>query len=232
MSIPGNNNYIISGGGAQQSQGNENIIVTTAGYVALETITKIANAPPTGTTIYDAINYISSMLSRHLLRKRSDLLATSELNISITSSATSYVLPTDFLALNEKPFLTTSPVQELDVLSKRRSEWYGITYTRPEEFNIAGTLIELFPAFTQSDTLIARYFAIPQPVAAPDDVIPFGGVFDNIYLQGVPRVVVKGLAVIQSDQDFAIFIGSEVDTVLDARVSLLPDKRMKRSNWT
>ena len=140
---------------------------------------------------------------------------------------------------------------DLEPLTGPRSWFEHRRCWSPSHFNLLGQQIEFLPKLNWVDSswvpppapawwtgpwpapieIHARYYSLPLPVAAPADPIPFNGMFDQAFFQGVPRVVVKGLAVIQADPDFEAFIQAEVDTILIARTEPMPERRMKRSNY-
>lgn len=214
--------------------------MATVSEIVFDALPKLNKAKPTGTTLYQAINFISTMLTKRLMNRKSDLVKTSEMTLTVTPDDIAYDLPSGFLSLAEKPFIGST---ELDPLQEHRATYDGVTALEPRKYNLLGTQIEFYPELDSTVTSVtvkARYYAMPTAVSGPTQVvsqqtvdvnIPFNTLFDQIYYQGVPRVVAKGLSVIQADADFERFITTEVDAVLASRVSLVPDRRTKRSNF-
>jgi hypothetical protein len=213
--------------------------------IVYDALPRLAGAKPTGTTFYQAINYISSLIGKRLINRRSDLLQTQEMSLDVTPADQLYNLPPGFISFAEEPFSPDSGCHRrpIEPLEKHRSYYQDRTALVPCRYNLLGQQIEFLPAIdpnVTSVTIKARYYALPGMVAGPtvtvDDVttpapIPFNSMFDFVFFQGVPRVIVKGLAVVQADPDFEKFLYDEVDTILNARVVPLPDRRMERSSY-
>lgn len=140
---------------------------------------------------------------------------------------------------------------DLEQLRGPRSYFEHMRCWSPSHYNLLGQQIEFLPKLNWIDPawtpppppawwteawpppleIRARYYSLPAAVSLPADAIPFNGMFDQVFVQGVPRIVAKGLAVIQADPDFEAFVQSEVDTILIARQEPIPARRMKRSNY-
>jgi hypothetical protein len=240
----------------------------TVSQLILDALPRLGNSPPTGTTFYQAINHVASMLARRLLNRRSDMLVALETSWAITPDTQYYALPAGFVALREKPYNPhisdggyysddddddshrlgeghrRSIIEPID---RPREYYQHRVCTSPERYELLGQQIVFYPPMAPQDpdnpqtvSVVARYYALPSDISGPTAVVddapvlvpvPFNGMFDQVFFQGVPRVVVKGLAAIQADPDFERFINTEVDTVLGARVEPLPDRRMKRRNY-
>ena len=209
----------------------------------LDALPRMATAKPTGTTIYQAINYISSMLGKRLLNRGSDLLGTAEMTLVVTPASQSLNLPSGFISLAEKPFDPCRRHREIEPLEQHRSFYEGRTCIHPTHYELLGTQIVFYPAIDPnvvSATVIARYFSLPSQITGPTVTInnvttstnvPFNSLFDQAYFQGVPRVVMEGLKVIQADPDFERFLNTEVDTVLNSRFVPVSDRRTSRRTF-
>lgn len=229
-------NSIDGGGASPISQGTGNFVSLGVGQLILDTLPKLAEpalqkANPSGTTIYEAINYVTSMIARRLLNRRSDLLKTSEMTITVTSESQAYDLSPDFLALAESPWPTGRPPME--PITGHRQKWDGRSNLYPVEYEVLGSQIFFYPALTADSeaTVKARYYPLPAWVSSYDDVIPFLGMFDGIYRKAVPRCVIIGLKIIQADADFETFMNQELEPILNARVQPLPSVRTSRRNF-
>ena len=204
----------------------------TASQLIITSLPRLTGSKPTGTTFYDAINYMISMISRRLLYRESDLVKTSVADFTVTPTTDTYNLPADFIALAEKP--RTSHHRQLEPVDDEHRRHHHHFDCEPRRYELIGSTIIFHPKLDDNVTsadVRARYFSKPAAVALPADNIPFNGLFDEVFYQGVPRVIAKGLAVVQADPDFERFIFTEVDSVIDARSVPLPDKRTSRRNF-
>ena len=118
-------------------------------------------------------------------------------------------------------------------------QWYGLygdsselPCPRPNAYKIIGTTMYVRPKVIVSIKITGRYFAQMSPFSQQTDVIPWNGFFDEVFRAGVVRILLKGIEIPEAEKDFAAFIEREVSTILNARISLLPDtRRLKRGNY-
>jgi len=216
--------------------------MATVSQLILDTLPRLVDTKPTGTTIYQAINYVSSMITRHMISRRSDLVRTDEMSLTVTPSIQTYNLPDGFVSLAEKPF-DAARRHDIEPLQHHRSHYHGKTAHSPHAYELLGQQIIFYPALDTGITsvnIVGRYYALPDLITGPTQVVnaqtvdvnvPFNGMFDQAFFQGVPRVIAKGLGVVQADGDFAAFISAEVDTILNLRSEPLPQRRTSRRNF-
>ncbi len=243
--------------------------MTTVTQLILDALPRIAKAPPTGTTFYQAINYVASIISKRMVKLRSDMLVQAENTWTVTPTTPYYDLPDGFVSLAEKPYNPdysgecdddswdnmSPPVYGgydydlygrsgcLQPLVGSRVQFQNQTAMSPYKYELLGQTIAFYPALDPSVASVsinARFYGMATAIDAPtqtvgnvtsDVVIPFNGLFDLIFFQGVPRVITKGLNVIQADPDFEKLLQDEVDAVLFARNEPLPTKRMRRRDY-
>jgi hypothetical protein len=294
-----------------------------------------------GITIYQAANSVQSMINKRLLYRHSDLIASGDLDLVIPAMGYSAPLPSDFVALAEKPnsqdlytdwmagtvfsynsttgalvvnvnqsagtdtlaswdiatvavpgsyaqvigssttSLTVGNVTQTLVATAGMSlsagayilivptdmpldttdyrvrklrprylnddehdeyswwEWYGLwgdtselPCPRPNSYKIIGTTFYIRPKVIVSVKITGRYFAALSHFAFPTDIIPWNGFFDEVFREGVVRIILKGVSVPEADKDMAVLVNREVDTLLDARISLIPNtRRVKRGDY-
>ena len=117
-------------------------------------------------------------------------------------------------------------------------EWYGfygawdMPYHRPKTYKIIGPIIYIQPKPIVDILLKGKYFQQPTELTSPTDTILWQGKFDEIFKEGCVRVIVKGVAVPEADQDFMIFFHREFNSVIMSRARLIPqNKRLHRSNF-
>ena len=293
-----------------------------------------------GITIFQAATSIQSVIYKNLLKRKSDLLATNDLSLSIPAFGYAATLPTNFIAVAERPqtqelvddwmagtvtaynnltgvlsvnvtqftgtdtlsywsvalgpvpgtpasnignstttltcgagiqTMTTQAGLNLKVgqyliLSSANSpsgwygrrhllqpnyladdqedhdqdwwNWYGyygawdIPYHRPHTYKIINTTIYIKPKPIVDILLIGKYFQIPVPLITTAQVIPWNSLFDQIFFEGCVWIIVKGVAMPEIDPAFQAFFKREFDTVIDARIDLIPqNRRLHRSNF-
>jgi hypothetical protein len=114
-------------------------------------------------------------------------------------------------------------------------DWYG-TYSQesshPRVYKIIGSTIYIRPKPIVDILLIGRYYASPTPLTAITDTILWEGKFDEIFVEGCIRIIVKGISVPDADPDFLLFFKREFDTIVSARARLIPrNNRLQRSNY-
>ena len=68
-----------------------------------------SKAPSSGITIWKAINSVQSMINKHLLDRKSDLVATGDLFLVIPAYDYAAPLPSGFIAMAEKPCAFSAP---------------------------------------------------------------------------------------------------------------------------
>lgn len=295
---------------------------------------------PSGITIWMAANSILSMVYKRLLYRKSDLLASGSLDLTVAAMGYYAILPTDFVALAEKPkvqelytdwmagsvtsYNATTGALVVNVTSSDGSdtiadwnialaatpgvpsqvigasttslavgtgsksltatvgmaltvgqavfilpttlpanlvrkyrymdphsldeddheevdwwEWYGVNADAfeypaiyPRKYKILGTTIYVRPKPIVSVVLKGRYHAKPTAFTLVTDVIPWNGLFDEVFREGCVRIIQKNLSMPDTDKDFSAFIIREVDTVVNARGALFKDTgRTKRSSF-
>ena len=304
---------------------------------------------PAGITLMGAANSILSMVGKKLLDRRSDLLATNELSLSIPAQGCQATLPTGFLAMAEKPWsmevytdwilatvtsyddtvgtlvvevveslgsdaladwnIATVPVPggtsnnigssttttDLSVVtagvsltfaatpgmgldasdpiyilpaalpdnlspypnSGRRTlqpnylgddedqqhdlswwGWYGLygwewepPARRPKYYKIVGTILYVRPIAILPINVYGFYFGLPSVISVNSSVIPFNGLFDEVFREGVIRILQKGISIPEADPDFMAFMAREFDSVMNARMHIIPKTRTSRTNF-
>jgi hypothetical protein len=117
-------------------------------------------------------------------------------------------------------------------------DWYG-SYDedghygdRPRYMKIISTSFYMRPKSAYDVYIKGRYNQKPGSMAQPADVVPWNGMFDEVYREGIVKILSIGMAIPDTDQAFAMFIQREVDTVLFSRTALVRDHhRVGRRNF-
>jgi hypothetical protein len=117
-------------------------------------------------------------------------------------------------------------------------EWYGfygvwdVPFHKPRTFKIIGSTVYIRPKPTVDILLKGRYNQIPPALTLPANTIPWQGKFDEIFKEGVVRIILSGIALPEADAPFMAFFGTEFDTIMNSRARLIPqNKRLHRSNY-
>lgn len=103
---------------------------------------------------------------------------------------------------------------------------------RPKLYKIIDDTFYMFPATIYNITITGLYFKALTALSAMTDNIPFRSMFDEVFREGVVRIIVEGILVPDKNADFLLMIHREVDTVINSRIHVTPYKyRMKRTSW-
>lgn len=118
-------------------------------------------------------------------------------------------------------------------------EWYRIygetwetAAMRPRRFKVIGTNIYFRPKVSAPVMVTGKYNAKPSALTVSTATVPWNGFFDEIFREGVVRILQKGVAIPDADSDFMAFFAREFDTIINSRVRQIPvSRRLKRSNF-
>jgi hypothetical protein len=108
---------------------------------------------------------------------------------------------------------------------------YEPPYNQPTYYKIIGSTFYVRPKVIQSVSITGKYNQQPTPFASPDDVIPWKGLFYEVFREGVVRIMTKQIAIPDADADFMLFFDREVNIIVNSRYRVLPKYRMKREYW-
>jgi hypothetical protein len=107
-----------------------------------------------------------------------------------------------------------------------------IAYTRPSRYKIIGSTIYIRPKPIVDVLIKCRYYALPVALTTASQTILWNGLFDEIFIEGVIRIIIKGTAIPEADADFMVFFNREFNFVLNARSRLIPKRhRTKRDSF-
>jgi hypothetical protein len=167
---------------------------------------------------------------------------TASLNMDLLPGDYIFILPTDLPPTQMKPlhYLQTHYLDDdEDHQEGAWWEWYG-TYgdtweppsIRPRTYKIIATLMYVRPKVFIPVLIKGRYFAKPVSFTTILNTIPWVGLFDDIFKEGIVRIIQKGISIPEADADFMLFLNGQFDTVVNTRINLIPNTgRLKRSNW-
>ncbi|MFA6509937.1 MAG: hypothetical protein WCV62_05730 [Candidatus Peribacteraceae bacterium] len=113
---------------------------------------------------------------------------------------------------------------------------YGETFETaaitPRKYKVLGTNLYVRPKVSDSCMVTGRYNAKPSDLTLVTQTIPWNGMFDEVFREGVVWILTKGVSMPGVDPAFAAFVKHEVDTILDSRARILPSThRIKRGAY-
>lgn len=108
---------------------------------------------------------------------------------------------------------------------------YDPLSNQPMYYKVIGSTLYVRPKVSMNVSITGRYFQKPINFTKPDDVIPWSGMFYEVFREGVVRIMTKQLAMPDIDADFMKFFDREVNIVINSRYRMLPTKRMRREYW-
>ncbi len=312
----------------------------------LPRIARPGGAPANGITVWMAANSVMSMVYKHLLDRKSDLLATGELFLIIPGYDYMAPVPTGFISMAEKPaaveasdwlqatawmagtvtsytaltktlimnvstingsgtvadwhlaigYLPGQPVFTVDtsvssvlvgtgsktfvletgydlvpgqnvILSNEEIPTDNVTHSRidpeylnvddhedylwweeyklfgetwetatsrPRSYKVVGSKFYVRPKVTGPCMITGKYNAKPSPFVEGTYIteVPWSGFFDEIFREGIVRIVTKGVAIPDIDADFMTFFNREFGTIINSRASMIPvTGRTKRGTF-
>lgn len=176
--------------------------------------------PRLGTTprmnIIDAVNAVTSVLFRHLMEKRSDLVR-STLWLTVPSGTNGKALPAGFRGLAEQPVAGGRVLQPLpkNMLAKMQA-----TSGIPVFYRVTGSILELFPVPDSDTAILLSCWHYPGNISSMADIIPFCGIFDDLYRELVALLCSSGSTLLlTSDQAVVLAIRDAVDGATAMRVA-------------
>jgi hypothetical protein len=102
---------------------------------------------------------------------------------------------------------------------------------RPTYYQVVGNTLYVRPKVIINVSITGRYNQKPLDFTKPDDVIPWNGLFYEVFREGVVRIISKQISMPDTDDDFMKFFYREVDVIINSRYRILPTKRMRREYW-
>lgn len=111
-------------------------------------------------------------------------------------------------------------------------EWYPPA-VHPRYYKIVGTIMYIRPYAIVPISITGLYFGLPSTlVDGPSpSTIPYNGLFDEVFREGVIRALQLGTTLLDTDAPFFALIMREVDSVLTRRMHILPKTRTHRNSF-
>lgn len=102
----------------------------------------------------------------------------------------------------------------------------------PSRYQVIGDTIYIRPKPIVDVLIRGTYNASPSALTLPTQTIPWKGKFDELFIEGAVIILAKGLAVPETNQDFAVLFNREFETVVNSRAFLQEKtQRLRRSDF-
>lgn len=186
---------------------------TTVLQLINQILPRVAGKPSSGLSAINGINAITNMIFKRLWQRKSDIV-TAEIAMVYAAGVPAMSVPSSFFGLKDHPQIPGKG--ELDkLLPAEKSGYYGITGT-PESYELRQGTLYVYPTPDILTTIKMEYFRNPGTVDSTDDIVPFTGMFNQVYVEGLVNFATLGMNYIQ-DQAFAAFLDSEIEQTLPSR---------------
>ncbi len=115
--------------------------------------------------------------------------------------------------------------------------WYGMygwewepPAKRPKWYRIVGMSFYVRPMPVYAINIYGVYYGLPSALTK-SSTIPWNGLFDEIFREATIRMLQKGSLLIESDPDMMMFMNTHFQSVMNARMHILPKTRTWRGNF-
>ena len=182
----------------------------------------------------------SSTTSLAIVAVGSPATLTIDAGLTIATGTSLYITPSTLPSTYNVGSVTLQP----DYLNEDNDHqdvewwtWYGLygwnwelPSRHPHHYKIIGSTIYVRPYVIYPVVIKGKYFAMPSKLIE-SSTIPWNGLFDEIFREGIVRIIQKGISMPDSDTDFVLFFKREFDTVINTRMHILPKTRTHHSNF-
>jgi hypothetical protein len=211
-----------------------------SGFEWFDTLTVFAGVIPSGSTVGDllgpvvsrlkvapsmslveAVNTVSGIIFRRLMRRKSDLIR-GNTTLSLAAGKGKVPLAPNFRGLVDAPCLIrydgSDAFQPLYGAHLQDVAYYsGVPNGVPEKYQLNGHILSVFPASEKAAGIHVTYWQFPDVVTGMTSMVPFDGLFDDIYLEAVPRVALLGAAASVADQALVALLAEGIDSIIGLR---------------
>ncbi len=144
-------------------------------------------------------------------------------------------LPTDSesRATMEPEFLNSDDYDDnwwLNCYSVYHENWVN-AQEYPRWYKVIGNNLYIRPKLISPIMVTGRYTAKPSTLTLPTDVLPWNGLFYEVFKEGVVLIITKQISVPDSDPAFMVMFRREMDSVITSRYKPLSRRRMHRGDW-
>lgn len=156
-------------------------------------------AAPPSISFVDACQAVQTVLARRLWENGSDLLRYPWESSEQPIGTSLIDLPSDMLGVaeTETPFITydasgSTQVVDLSPLVGSRSGYVTAADAVPQEYEIRGSLLEVFPGSSVAFNLHVTMYRRPSPLTQLSDELPWNGLHDQIFQDAVLHMAAAG----------------------------------------
>ena len=174
-----------------------------------------------GISFVAAINAITNLIFKRLWKRKSDLV-TSEIAILFATGNQGMGVPPTFMGLKEKPYIPSGDYLE-PIETDRKAVLSGKTGV-PNRYELRQGMLYVWPTPIVNTIVKCEFFRNPGKVVNFSDIVPFTGVFDQVFIEGAVKFISQGGAIV-GDVAFEQFIINEVDDILPVRSAPRPSRR-------
>jgi hypothetical protein len=161
---------------------------------------RLRGAPPPTLTFVDAAQAVQAVLTQRLWEQSSDLLKTVWNSTEQAISTNLVDLPSTFLGVaDEDPpaYLTytagsATQVAPLYPLSVSRANYLTAEDAIPSEYEIRGSVFEVYPGSSVAFTLYIPMYARPAALTQMSDSLPWNGMHDQLFQDAVSLMAAAG----------------------------------------
>lgn len=195
---------------------------TTVIEIVNQILPRLAGTKPAGFSALDGINAITNEIFKRLWKRKSDIVA-AEIAILYAAGNPAMSVPPSFFGIRTRPYIPGAG--ELDKLDPAdRQAYYGMTGP-PQVYDLRGNTLYVYPTPQENTVIKLGYFRNPGKVDSLDDVVPFTGMFNQVYIEALINYSAKGTAYL-TDQPFAAFVDGEIEAILPVRNAPLRGRRL------
>lgn len=161
----------------------------------------------------EAVRLTHTAIINRLVQLRSDALV-QEITADIVTGDDIAYLPDEFISLSRRPQIVGGSF--LNALTSNDTSGLEVAAI-PRYFRAIGKLLQVFPPSNADITLKLLARIRPDAPAAMNDVVPFNGDFDQIYVDGVIAILSGGLVAMNA-KTYIAALQMQVDQLLSGDV--------------
>ena len=165
------------------------------------------------------------------------LVTVSELSLVAGQNviASSEELPTDTImrSLLEPEYLDTDDYDDHWWLSNYQLHYESLENASvcPRWYKVINTNIYVRPKVSGPIMISGKYRAKPSELTLPTDILPYNGLFYEVFKEGVVHIINRNTSIPDADPQFMVLFNREMDAILSSRFRPFPSKRTDRRIW-
>lgn len=181
---------------------------------------RLAKTPAVGLSFVEMVNAVTPVIARRLQSLSMDLLE-AEATISFTANIGARALPSGFRGILGNPYIGDEN-RTLQPLNCSRAVFAGETGA-PVRYEVRGSYLHLYPTPDEITAVTLAFSQEPDRVENMTDYLPYNGVFDEVYTEGVLRIAASGSTALVADPQFMAVLGNAVEAYHATRQQQIAD---------